>query len=473
MRKASLKIKLFKNIKEEITFNNFSNVNYFVGKNASGKTSVLNALSHLNDNVNSLKFLKENSIVEFEIEDKKRYLKYFTNTKASSEGNLELKIYIATTDDTEKGANKADRIHFMYNGQGGVNRENLDFLNKTSVLTDFRKITAERIINNDDPWSEEVGKRVFKTDDNELYIDYLSSGLKQINNLRFLIDHIKNNPQNNNQSFDGIILIIEEPENNLHPELQKKVPELINDLLSDINPNILEKLYIFISTHSPFIIGSSSNYKNQKTYILDKGKPVDLDLNHSNFTNGYNSKDCAWVVSNMLGSKITDLGYPENYCILEEYSLQLILDGLKAKNLIRNIQFVSASGAMRVVNFSQTINELLNLNTLIKCNPYYFDKYQIIIDSLNEFSLKEKEKIVKIKSNIGERFIELKKSSLEDYYENIDLDIHKMAIEEISKEKGREKGLPKSKYANLILNKINSKEDFSKLFNNELDFLLI
>ncbi|HEX7870498.1 MAG TPA: hypothetical protein VF455_10350, partial [Chryseobacterium sp.] len=85
---------------------------------------------------------------------------------------------------------------------------------------------------------------------------------------------------------------------------------------------------------------------------------------------------------------------------------------------------------------------------------------------------KEKERIEKIKSNIGTRFTELKEHSLEYYYKNIDIEIYKSAIEEIATAKGREKGIPKSKYANIILNKINTKEDFSKLFNNELNFLL-
>ena len=43
-----------------------------IGLDNAGKTSILNALSHLNDNVNSLKFLKDESIVEFQIGKKKR-----------------------------------------------------------------------------------------------------------------------------------------------------------------------------------------------------------------------------------------------------------------------------------------------------------------------------------------------------------------------------------------------------------------
>jgi len=468
----SLKLKNFKKISKEIELIDFDRVNYFVGKNGSGKSSILNALSFLNDETNAKHFFTKESIVHLQIDDKHHSLIWIDEdpNHVTKKSSLYIELYTFDELAYEKGANGISRHKFTYTNIG---KEQLEFINETASYLGLNEIKAERIINNDDPWSNDVGTRVFKQDNVQLNLNFLSQGFKSFNDIRSIIlNSLLDIDRKQRANLNGIFILIEEPENNLHPDLQKKIPNYFDEILSQIPTEIKCKTFFFVSTHSPFLIGASANYKDQKVYLISDGSPLDLELKNVNISSGYRGYQCSWIVSQMLGSDITDFGYPENYCILEEYSLQLILEGLKSKNLIRNIQFVSASGVMRAVNFSETINELLNLNTLIKCNPYYFDKYQIIIDSLDGLGAKEKEKIHKLKSSVGERFIELKERSLEDYYKNIDLDIHKMAIEEILMAKGREKGPIKSKYANLILNKINSREDFANLFNNQLDFLL-
>jgi hypothetical protein len=154
----------------------------------------------------------------------------------------------------------------------------------------------------------------------------------------------------------------------------------------------------------------------------------------------------------------------------------LILDSYrkpcKRIGIIKNIQFVSASGAMRIVSMTETINELENLNTLLKCNPYYFNKYLLIIDSLKDFQPLELIRIESIRKKLQNRFTELKETSLENYYKNLNKTIFESAIEEISKQKGRDKGVVKGKWANVIAGLIKDKSDFSILFDNELDFLL-
>ncbi|TCN50007.1 hypothetical protein D0809_24060 [Flavobacterium circumlabens] len=468
----SLKLKNFKKISSQIELKDFDRVNYFVGKNGSGKSSILNALSFLNDETNATHFFKIDSVVNLQINEKEHKLVWINTNPNHVEkrASLNIELYVFDDNGNEKGANGIFRHKFNYDSVG---KDQLNFINETANYLGFTPIKAERIIDNNDPWSDDVGKRVFKQDEVLLNLNFLSQGFKAFNDIRSIILNFTSNINTKQISnTDAIFVIIEEPENNLHPELQKKVPNYFDQILNEIPLEIRDKIFFFVSTHSPFLIGSSANYENQKVYLISDGSPMDLELKKTNISSGYNGIQCSWIVAQMLGSDITDFGYPENYCILEEYSLQLILEGLKSKKLIKNIQFVSASGAMRVVNFSETINEILNLNTLVKCNPYYFDKYQIIIDSLEEFAPKEKERIEKVKSNIGSRFIELKEHSLEDYYKNIDVEIYKNAIEEIATAKGREKGIPKSKYANQILNQINTKEEFSKLFNNELNFLL-
>lgn len=175
----------------------------------------------------------------------------------------------------------------------------------------------------------------------------------------------------------------------------------------------------------------------------------------------------------MLGADIADLGYPENYCILEEYSLQLILQDVKQKGIIKNIQFISASGEAKAASFIENIQAIENLNTLIKCNPYYFNKYLVVLDNYQSLEPSLKARLNNIKSKLGLRFIELQKKSLEEYYEDFENTIDQDAIQKLSQESNhKRKGAIKAEMARLISEKIITGDDFQKLFANELNSLL-
>jgi len=473
--KTILRIKNYKRVSEEIQIQNFDKVNYLVGKNSSGKSSILNAISHLNDGSNSRRFFNETSVVEFTIDDLKQTIIWESKDKnpnhTSHVGSLKLIIIIPDEDNSDKGANGVQKRKFNYDS---INKKSLEYLNETSEIIGISPISAQRIINNDDPWDETVGNRIFLQKRKEILLAHLADGLKSFNNLRYSItkpfDDLKSSKI---EQAHSILIILEEPENNLHPDLQKMIPKLLDDFLINLKTEVSSKIHFFVSTHSPFIVGASSDYEDHKVYMLKEGNVVDLSLDIVKNSSGYSGFECAWIVGQMLGANVTDLGYPENYCILEEYSLQLILQDFQQKGIIKNFQFVSASGISRTISFSKTMNEIENLNTLVKCNPYYTDKYCLIIDSTNDLSPKEKARFTKIKQKLDDRFVELSKHSLEDYYEQFNADVFKEYTEEISAVKGREKGLIKVKYAGKIATLITSKEEFSSLFNNELDFLLM
>ena len=68
---SELTVGNFKRIIEPITFKELSTVNYFVGKNGSGKSSALNALTYLGDPrdaSNSRHFFNADSVVQFSID---------------------------------------------------------------------------------------------------------------------------------------------------------------------------------------------------------------------------------------------------------------------------------------------------------------------------------------------------------------------------------------------------------------------
>jgi predicted ATPase len=471
--KLSLKIKDYKRISGELQIEDFAQINYFVGKNSSGKSTILNAISHLNDGGNSRRFFFKNSIVELSLEQKKKFLLWEDKEKnpnfTSHQGDLQLAIIISGEEHSEKGANGVIRFPFNYSNVG---KDQLEFINETAAMIDLNPIKAQRIVN-DDPWDASVGERIFIQDDKTVTLEYLAQGLKTFNNLNYNISQsLKQIKPEHLQHIDCIFIIIEEPENNLHPSLQKKVQSFLNQFIKNVSNEISNKLCFCISTHSPFVIGSVASSNNTKVYLMNDGSLVDLSMKKIQSSAGYEGHECAWVVGQMLGADVTDLGYPENYCVLEEHSLQIILEGAKQRGLIKNTQFISASGVSRVVNMSQTIEAIVNLNTLMKCNPYYTDKYCVIVDNTKELPEKEITRITKIREKLGSRFIELQHSSLEEYYENIDKELHENCRKELFSARSHEKGVIKSKYANLIAAQINSKEKFSQLFNHELDFLI-
>ncbi|MFC6263091.1 AAA family ATPase [Flavobacterium panici] len=392
--------------------------------------------------------------------------------KTSNIGNINPKIYLLIFYEQGKGANGIAGKVKLDSNIAVHSLESLEEFNSFLADVGHDNLIAKKIIDNHDPFSKDTGKLIFESKLGTIDPNMIADGFKILYNLkRNLTKWIKNVEKS------ITFFVIEEPESNLHPSLQKEIPKILDQIYRTLNPEVAKKIFFLISTHSPFLISSAANYEHQNVFPLKDGKPLVIDFKTqtwqtTNIAESYHGSKCAYVVSKMLGAEITDMGYPENYCILEEYSLQLILDDARNKRIIKNIQFVSASGATKLLGMSETINELEKLDTLVKCNPYYYDKYYLIIDNTTDLDDKAKERLQKIKNKLKNRFVELSLHSLEDYYYNVDSELASEAKSEIEKVNGVEKGRLKAEYAMKIIEHITDKESFSRLFNNELDFLL-
>jgi predicted ATP-dependent endonuclease of OLD family len=227
-----LTINNFKRFISEIQLTNFTRVNYFVGTNGSGKSSILNAISYLNDGSNSRQLFHENGKVEFQLGDKKQFIIWQSAAAnpnhTSHHGNLDLKI-VTSEGYPEKGANGIVKLKFNYDN---LIKDQLDFINESFSLINTTKIEAERIINNDDPWDNSVGTRLFKENGKVIIPRFLSQGFQSLNDIRYIITQsLKYIKPEEFEKADALFYIFEEPENNLHPELQKKIPWLFNDIL--------------------------------------------------------------------------------------------------------------------------------------------------------------------------------------------------------------------------------------------------
>ena len=429
----------------------------------------MDAISHLNDSGgSSRRFFSKESVVRFNLDSHFQEIIWNDDdpNKTKRNGDLNLRIFLAV-DDVEKGADTS-KFKFDYEN---IFEENFSFFNKTISYLGLPKIEVKLLVNEKDIWNIANGTRIFKENDKEIELRYFAQGYKSFNDLRFyILEAIKNHdaliPLGG--FLNPFIVIVEEPENNLHPDLQKKIPNFLDELSKEIK----HPIFFFVSTHSPFVISSASKFENQKTFLIDDGALIDLEGNKILKSSGLSANQCAVIVSKMLGADVTDIGYPENYCIIEEYSMQVILNDAKKKGLLKDIQFVSGASWSRSEKLTETIESIVNTNTLLKCNPFYSDKYLIILDNLSVLEKPAKARIDKIKARLANRFIELSLDSIEEYYCDFKNEIYLGYIEKSEGKKSNEKGVLKEEFAFKIASLIKTKQDFSQLFKNELDILL-
>lgn len=89
-----------------------------------------------------------------------------------------------------------------------------------------------------------------------LDINYLSSGEKQLlAKILFICQKVRSNS----------IILIDEPEQNLHPKWQSEILDIYDDLLNSISSE--RSIQYFVATHSPFIIHHDTKL-DEKTFVL-------------------------------------------------------------------------------------------------------------------------------------------------------------------------------------------------------------
>jgi predicted ATP-dependent endonuclease of OLD family len=454
----SITIKNYKAIQSEqgLTLSGLTNVNYLVGKNGCGKSSVLEYLyidsrfHKFENNHDSLEyngkqlrippFLRKsltrksnikltsygNTSNRFEIvfvtfdisylcnflngenqskhivsnylpDKKKKYLDWLYDKNKYSKIEPEEQFISKVFDSIYKQTNYCVLPLIKYHGHYGRK-----FMHEISI-SPFPKLKKE-LINSFINTNSNVEKE-FNTNDINIFSRLKeSSGTSSY--LSFLWCFMELFTYNKNiDKTKKFILCFDEMETNLHPNFQKHLSGLIDIMQKTILESGID-LQIIISTHSPFIISEAAKYPDtQKVYLLEDGQTRDLEGNLGQGQEVYSGGECILAVNQMLGSSIQDVA--PHVIIFCERTLKKLIESYKPNPTI--ILTDKAGGSDDRINVMTDIFDSVRLSDKVN-----FLNYNIfgVIDQCGKES--------NWKKQLGEKLIVLNSDELEQLYD-IDL----------------------------------------------------
>ena len=120
----------------------------------------------------------------------------------------------------------------------------------------------------------EIGKQesYYLCNDKEIDIAGLPGGVKSLFSYYLLLEN-KTKNYSENEAERNLIVMLEEPEEGLHPEAQKKLPEIFKIFVETFKQKNVNVQFL-ISTHSPFIISAAAKLDNQKVYLIEDGQCI-------------------------------------------------------------------------------------------------------------------------------------------------------------------------------------------------------
>jgi hypothetical protein len=317
----------FKGIR--VSLKDLGDINYFVGKNGSGKTRLFEAI---NEYASCLRV---------------------KNTSEFTDIQFDKKCFFAH--------NKCELNDFMVQDKKDYEVINLDNpYNKRRLplgcSNDFKE----------NPITKKI-LEVFEMEDLYFEMGYVkSNGTNQDNCIKFYKDESKadflfwlddcssgfqslfktwNNLFHQNLfDINGKIISysfsLDEGDRHFHPTLAKEFPKNLEIIKMGIFDQLVGKgalevsVQFFISTHSPFLISALKNDSLRmlhKVYILDQDQTIEPRgrKNTPESCSGYSSERVLLAVNNMLGVDLADLS-PDVFILAEE-SIHVLLDAFAKK----------------------------------------------------------------------------------------------------------------------------------------------
>lgn len=452
---SRLKIKV-KNLPLDVELNTKSSIIYLVGKNGAGKSRFIDGLRESRGIVISNPDSRSKRSIPFRYFDWGKFEGDFTKSivKEFKEENRTLEL---------SGQKK---VLFVEKASKG----------KVEV------ISGKRIR------KDEVFEQPIRNDIEFEGVEHFSQGTKKIHQmLNWMVKDSFGPPfyPANFKTYQAqlqlLIIGLEEPENSLHPQLQRELPKLLQAWIR--NQKVTNPILIVVSTHSPFVIKGASQYRDsQRIYGLEESGLIDLIGKNDpvSASNGVSGSQSLIVANKMLGSGIGDF-FP-NPIIMAENSIIELLNGL-ASNLEYSFnEFVvtpQGDGDIeeRIGNIQQMIKILKKMQKAFPDRELFDFKIIIVVDDkVKELELSDKFKSV---SEFEVEVFGLGETQLEDIYpqnlidefilskypENKSWDkgrlINQYLTDELSL-KGKEKGIFKQDMARFIGKKTTNETELNR-----------
>lgn len=358
----------------------------FIGKNGSGKSTMLRALTQVflivTKNEEGIKFNKEdldydsynlkyslnNDKFQIKIrrENNKFIIEYFENDKQRNAkdirypnrmlaiSNIVNDRYMFASNERYKylGSRSSANGYFIGDFEKKAFNHLKDIIksNKYDVLVRSLKIIGYDKINIDNKGIEYIKNVILEKNGHSFKLEQLSSGEKNI--LGIVLSIIS-------QGLESCIILIDEPENSLHPNWQVDLIRQLDEILKELKI----VCHMIVATHSPMIFTSLPS--EFSSVIISEENSSDIN---NRYTNRFiEQSPYAWSVESIL-YQVFEMRTQRNYYV--EQDLKVLIEYLKDSKNINEKSVGSFERLKKIVLSEHDPLKKLLLQVQIKMNEY-------------------------------------------------------------------------------------------------------
>lgn len=243
----------------------------------------------------------------------------------------------------------------------------------------------------------------------------------------------------------GSIIVLEEPENGMHVDLQKSLHSTLKEIIND-----RDDTQVVVITHSPFVLSSIDKAEtNVNTFLMNEGKMLKPE--------GYGAEGAKYLASRLVGLNFEDIA-PDKI-VVSEGSLATLLRIVNDRFYSCSTMFTSAKSNMGGESSGDSdILTLADAELVVKNRFNFFDKANLtfIIDKPNDGQKEIKGRVERLLAK-DTNIITLSEYAIENFYANFE------QLEPESKlfilDNSNNKKLRAEKLAYVV-----SKEEFERVF---------